>query len=260
MQRNGALYTILFALGTCVVCAAMVTTAAYALKDRQASNRLLDRQKKILAVAGLIESEQAATAQQVSTLFAERIDSEYIELGTGKSVPESEVMPFAAYNAKQAANDPNFGMRAPANNANIMRVPKYALVYRVKDESGAISKVVLPIEGYGLWGTLFGYLAVENDGQTIAGITYYEHKETPGLGGEVDNPRWKESWVNRKIYEDGAVEIAVRKGGAGSPEEDPYHADGISGATITGNGVTNMLQFWLGEEAFKPYLESLSKA
>ncbi len=260
MQRSGPIYTILFALATCVVCGAMVTAAAYSLKDRQEHNRLLDRQKKILNVAGLIESEASADPAEVTRLFAERIKPQYVDIETGETVAEDQVMPFNAYNARQAANDANLGMRAPANQSNIMRIPKFALVYQVLDESGAVSKVVLPIEGYGLWGTLFGYLAVEGDGQTIAGITYYEHKETPGLGGEVDNPRWKDLWVSRKIYDEGEVAIAVKKGVAGTPSDDPYHVDGLSGATITSNGVTNMLHFWLGEHGFKPYLQSLSKA
>lgn len=260
MQRSGPLYTILFALATCVVCGAMVLTAAYSLKDRQDRNKLLDRQKKILNVAGLIESEASASPDEVTTLFKDRIRPQYVELETGKVVPEEQVMPFENYNARAVANDPELGEAAPPNQSSIMRIPKYALVYQVLDEAGTVKDVVLPIEGYGLWGTLYGYLAVEADGQTIAGITYYDHKETPGLGGEVDNPDWKALWVDRKIYDHDEVTISVKKGVAGSPSEDPYHVNGLSGATITSNGVTHMLHFWLGENGFKPYLESLSKA
>lgn len=117
--------------------------------------------------------------------------------------------------------------------------------------------LVLPISGKGLWGTLYGYLAVGADTNTIRGITYYNHKETPGLGGEVDNPVWKSLWPDRKIYDsDWNVAIKVIKGAADSPESDPYHVNGLSGATITSRGVTNMLQFWLGEKGFGPYLKA----
>ncbi len=116
--------------------------------------------------------------------------------------------------------------------------------------------LVLPVEGYGLWSTLYGFLALDADTKTIRGLTYYQHLETPGLGGEVDNPSWKALWPGRVAFDEtGAPVISVIKGRAGSPQDDPYRVDGLSGATITSRGVTNMLQFWLGEAGFGPYLE-----
>jgi Na+-transporting NADH:ubiquinone oxidoreductase subunit C len=117
--------------------------------------------------------------------------------------------------------------------------------------------LVLPIQGLGLWSTLYGFLAIDADGNTIRGITYYQHAETPGLGGEVDNPRWKSLWPGRKIYDDGEPAIQVIKGAAGPPAQDPYRVDGLSGATLTSNGVTFMLEFWLGPNGFGPYLDRL---
>ena len=115
--------------------------------------------------------------------------------------------------------------------------------------------LVLPIEGYGLWSTLYGFLALDADTKTIRGLTYYQHLETPGLGGEVDNPSWKALWPGRVAFDDtGSPVISVIKGRAGSPQEDPYRVDGLSGATITSRGVTHMLRFWLGEAGFAPYL------
>ena len=104
---------------------------------------------------------------------------------------------------------------------------------------------------------LYGYLALAPDARTIVGITFYQHKETPGLGGEVDNPRWKSLWPGRLAYDErGNPAIRVKKGPAGSVEEDPYQVDGLSGATITSRGVTNLLRFWLGDDGFGPYLAS----
>ena len=132
------------------------------------------------------------------------------------------------------------------------------MVYKLLNEQGEIEKLILPIEGYGLWGTLYGFLAVESDTSTVAGITYYEHKETPGLGGEVENPRWKNLWPGREIYDDDwEPTLEVIKGSAGPPSEDPHRVDGLSGATITSRGVTNMIDFWMGSEGFGPYLENL---
>ncbi|MEM9413564.1 MAG: NADH:ubiquinone reductase (Na(+)-transporting) subunit C, partial [Planctomycetota bacterium] len=122
-------------------------------------------------------------------------------------------------------------------------------------EGDSIDKYVFPIRGKGLWSILKGFIAVENDFQTIAGLTYYEHAETPGLGGEVDNTAWKASWVGKAIYsDDGEVGIEVIKGIADA--DDKYAIDGLSGATITSRGVTNMLQFWLGPDGFGPYINN----
>ena len=134
------------------------------------------------------------------------------------------------------------------------------MVYRVLDENGDLDSLVLPIEGYGLWKFLYGFIALESDLNTVRGITYYQHGETPGLGGEVDNPRWKQGWVGRKVFDDsGEPKIEVIKGYAGPVETDPYEIDGLSGATLTSRGVTNMIHFWLGENGFGPYLENLAQ-
>ena len=126
-------------------------------------------------------------------------------------------------------------------------------MFLIKGEGDAIEKYVFPVRGKGLWSILKGFIAVEKDFQTIAGLTYYEHAETPGLGGEVDNKNWKAKWVGKAIYgADGDVDIAVIKGIADN--DNQYAVDGLSGATITSRGVTNMLQFWLGPEGFGTYI------
>jgi Na+-transporting NADH:ubiquinone oxidoreductase subunit C len=124
-------------------------------------------------------------------------------------------------------------------------------------EGDELKAIILPIEGKGLWSTLYGYLALAPDANTVVGITFYDHGETPGLGGEVDNPRWQALWPNRKAYDArGNAALRVKKGRAGPPEEDPHQVDGLSGATITSRGVTALIQFWLGDDGFGPYLAS----
>jgi Na+-transporting NADH:ubiquinone oxidoreductase subunit C len=132
-------------------------------------------------------------------------------------------------------------------------------VYQVVKNT-RVQMVILPVEGRGLWSTLHGYLALDTDGNTVVGITFYQHSETPGLGGEVDNPKWKERWRGRKLFDEhGQLRIAVAKGAAGPPESDPHRVDGLSGSTLTSRGVTNMLSFWMGENGFGPYLERLQR-
>jgi Na+-transporting NADH:ubiquinone oxidoreductase subunit C len=110
----------------------------------------------------------------------------------------------------------------------------------------------------GLWSILYGYLALDTDLTTIRGITFYEQGETAGLGGEVENPRWKALWPGRRAFDErGNVKIQVKKGVAGPPAEDPYQVDGLSGATLTSRGVTNMIRFWLGPDGFGPFIAQL---
>ena len=158
------------------------------------------------------------------------------------------------YDQRKARSDVVLGADAPKNRAGVKRIAKCAVVYHLL-EKGKLKILVLPIEGKGLWSTLYGYIALDADLNTVRGITFYEHGETPGLGGEVDNPSWKALWPGRTIHgEDGEIAIRVVKGRAGSVEDAPHEVDGLSGATLTSNGVTYTLQFWLGEEGFGPFL------
>ena len=248
-------YIFGFAAIICVVCGIVVAGSAVALKDKQEANAVLDRQTKVLAVVGLIE-EDGATPESVATLFAKRIRPLVVELKTGKV---AEGIDATTFDQSKEAKDPAVSFVAPAGNkAKVQRLPKHGLVYQVVSEAGAVERLVIPVEGKGLWSTLYGYLAVESDGDTIAGLTFYQHGETPGLGGEIDNPRWKSLWPGRKIHNaKGGVAISVAKGAAGSKEEAPNKVDGLSGATLTSNGVTYLLQFWTGEDGFGPYLQTL---
>ncbi len=118
------------------------------------------------------------------------------------------------------------------------------------------------MRGYGLWGTLYGYMALKGDLDTIAGLGFYSQKETPGLGGEVDNPKWKAEWRGVKLYDEQgkvAVQLVKNRAPAGSPEA-AYQVDALSGATLTTRGVQHLVQFWLGEHGFGPFLDNLRKS
>ena len=135
----------------------------------------------------------------------------------------------------------------------IAKTEKYAVIYVIED-GDELHGVVLPIYGKGLWSTMYGFLALEADMQTAKGITFYKQGETPGLGGEVDNPKWKALWPGKKLRnEDGEVLIHVVKSQGTGDEQ----VDGLSGATITTLGVNDFVRFWLGEEGFGPYLKQL---
>lgn len=257
MQYSNA-YIFGFAAAICVVCGVVVAGSAVTLKDRQEANARLDRQKKVLSVVGLLKEDEDLDAPAIEARFAERIHPVVVELKTGKP---AEGIDAATFDQQAEAKDPAVGIDAPANQAKVLRLPKHAIVYEVLGTDKKVERVVLPVEGKGLWSTLYGYLAVEKDGDTIAGLTFYQHGETPGLGGEIDNPRWKSLWPGRKIHNaKGENAIRVVKGAAGAVSEAPNKVDGLSGATLTSNGVTYLLQFWVGEHGFGPYLAGMTGA
>ena len=252
-MQGSVLYNLGFATAICVACAIVVSSSAVSLRERQLVNRALDMQRNVLVAAELAGSDESLAPEEIAARFAP-IRQVVIDLASGIA---TDVEP-ATFDSRAAAADPGTSRTAPPNNAGLSRVAEQALVYELRDAEGTLDLVVLPIHGLGLWGILYGFVALDADLETIRGLTYYEHKETPGLGGEVDNPRWKSLWNGRKAFgPDGAPAIAVARGLAGPPADDPFRVDGLAGATMTSRGVTNMLRFWLAGEGFGPYLDAL---
>ena len=187
-----------------------------------------------------------------------------VDLDTGEYLSEEELarpeLNPDRYDQIKAAKDAKLSeaLRGEDDIASIKRREKVAQVYLLEEE-GRLAKIVLPIRGYGLWSTLYGFLVLEGDASTVIGLAYYDQKETPGLGGEVDNPKWKALWPGKKVFdEQGAVSIDIVKGGVDKDAPEALHqVDGLSGATLTSNGVENMLHFWLGQRGFGPYLSRI---
>jgi len=253
MRRN-ATYVLGFAAAVCVICAVVVSAAAVGLKDRQEANLSAYREQNVLEAAGFSAPGKRLVGVEREAAAA-RLDAKVIDLASGDVDSDKSA---ATFDQRRASTDPATSHRVEANAARIMRVPDKALVYEVRDDSGVLEIVVLPIEGKGLWSTLYGFVALEADLSTIRGLTYYEQKETAGLGGEVDNPRWNALWPGRRAFDEGGgMALEVVKGQAGPVDEAPHEVDGLSGATITSRSVTYMLQFWLGDGGFAPYLERL---
>ena len=255
-DKDSKVYIIGVAIGLCLVCSIFVSAAAVMLKPQQQQNKLLDKQKNILKVVDLLEPG----AQNVAEVFNSRVESKIIDLESGEYVQGDPT----TYDMYKASKDPaqSIALSGAEDIAGIGSKPKRATVYLVKDENGSVTKYVLPINGYGLWSTLYGYLALEADANTVAGITFYQHAETPGLGGEVDNPSWKEQWEGKHIYGSGGnVKMQLVKGGVGPSTPDAEHkVDALAGATLTSTGVTNLVQFWMSSQGYKPYLNNVASA
>ena len=263
MARDSVGNTMLVATVLCVVCSVLVASSAVGLRSRQVANQLFDQKKNVLIAAGLFNTEENSY-DDVNTIFESSIDRILIDLETGEQVAADTVDPNN-YDQREAARNPDLSQPIePASKlGGIKAREKYAFVYQVKDESGKIVSVVLPIYGKGLWSTLYGFIAVNSDANTCEGLTFYEHGETAGLGGEVDNPNWKALWKGKKLYadpnvEDKQVALQVIKGPVRPDStEKEFQVDGLSGATITGNGVSQLMSYWMGEDGFGPFLDKL---
>ncbi|MGJ0430581.1 Na(+)-translocating NADH-quinone reductase subunit C [Methylobacter sp.] len=247
--------TIAIALSLCLFCAVLVAFAAVALKPLQFDNKELDMKKNILDVAGLLEADT-----DIDKAFEEQIEAKLVDIETGDYV---ENMDVAAYDQRKAAKDPAQSIAIPADKdiAHIRAKAKIAKVYLVKNGDD-IQSIILPVNGYGLWSTLYGFISLAADGQTVQSINFYDQAETPGLGGEVVNPNWRALWNGKKVYSTagepalGLVKGVVDKNKPGSE----YQVDGLAGATLTSNGVSNLIKYWMGNEGFAPYLNKVRKA
>jgi len=255
--------TIAIAVALCLVCAVLVSLAAVALKPLQVSNKELDMKTNILDVAGLLEANS-----DVEKVFATQIEAKLVDLDTGEYV-EGDAN---AYDQRKAAKDPAQSVAIPKEKdiAHIRVKAKLAKVYLVKD-GNAIKSIILPINGYGLWSTLYGFLALDADGQTVQSINFYDQAETPGLGGEVVNPKWRALWKGKKVYaesdqpslEKGLIDeadkgepaLSLIKGTVDTSKPgSQYQVDGLAGASLTSTGVTNLVRYWMSKEGFATYL------
>ena len=162
--------TIAIAVSLCLVCAVLVSFAAVALKPLQVDNKAADMKKNILDVAGLLEE-----GADINAAFSDKIEAKLVDLETGDYV---EGINADEYDQRKAAKDPAQSILIPKDKdiAHIRVKAKYAKVFLVK-EAGAVKSIILPINGYGLWSTLYGFLSLDADGQTVQSINFYDQQE-----------------------------------------------------------------------------------
>jgi len=248
-DRDSISNTLIVAIGLSLVCSVIVSSAAILLKPVQEKNEELFRQQIILDVAGLMEPDG-----NVEELFG-AIEPRMVDLETGDYTDAADP---ASFDALVAAGDPTLGVAIPSelDIAGIGRRAKYAPVYIVRD-GGDVDQVILPVYGKGLWSTMLGYLSIAPDGNTIRGLRFYAHAETPGLGDQIDKEPWRAQWVGKLVYDgSGNPQIRVIKGVVAKGAAGEEHMiDGLAGATLTANGVTGLVQYWTGPHGFGTYLK-----
>ncbi len=229
-------YTFAFAAIVCVVCSLVVSGTATLLRERQEQNVRVDIQKNILRSVGFLQDEKASP-ERVKELYASSIRELVVD--TAGNVVEGR-MPDDLDARKDS------GLFA---------------VY-IRKDAGEVAAYAIPISGKGLWSTIYGYLALKPDCATVKGITFYKHGETPGLGGEIEARWFLDNFKDKKILDnqDQLVCIEVFKGKIpkdAPPDQTIHCVDGISGATLTGKGVTRLIR--AGLERYEPFFEKIRK-
>lgn len=226
-MRHSNLYTFVFITIVTIICAGLLSSAAYFLKDKQQINVEVDMKKNILKAVKLLDSKKISQKETLDSYnkyiesFVVNSQGEVVDLPEGTSVEDI---------------DPEKEDTKPEDER---LYPVY-----VKQDNSQISAYCIPIIGKGLWSTMYGYLALEPNVNKILGITFYKQAETPGLGSEVESEGFQNKFIGKEIWdaEDNLVSIKILKlePAADSPNIK-HEVAGISGATKTGEGVMNLL-------------------
>ena len=253
MSRDSTAKILTVAFLLCVICSILVSAAAVGLSERQERNKAAEKKKNILMAAGLYD-EDMSLDEQFST-----IQTRIVDLQSGEFSSDYDV---ASFDSRVAAREPETRFVIPDGQdlAGIKAHSRYQDVYLVMD-GDTLQQVILPVYGKGLWSTMYGFISLDADMTTVVGFAFYEHGETPGLGGEIDNPNWKKLWPGKQIYDDqGNTRIEVVKGTVDRDSANAiYQVDGLSGATLTARGVSNLLQYWMGQNGYQPLLAKLKQ-
>ncbi len=252
-ERTGKVLFVATAL--CVVCSVLVSTAALGLRPLQEENAVKEIKRNILGAAGMLPESGSYDLDQ---LFGQ-METLVIELKTGEIAQGIDPKTFDPAEAEKVAATTFSVPAAKLSKVGIRSHATRMKVYVKRSASGGVETVVLPIHGKGLWSTMYAFLALESDLRTVKNLVFYKHAETPGLGGEVDNPLWRAQWPGKQLFDEQSnYDFKILKGRVqpGSPKAK-QQADGLSGATITTNGVNGTIEYWMGPEGYGPFLEKL---
>lgn len=246
MRRESDLKTFFTALIIAVVCSFFVAGANVLLKPKQDMNREMERKRNILLAGGYLKD-----GVDVNEAF-KSVETYMVDMRTGEGV-KGDAGKYFENIRKLASDSDSVKLTKEQDSAVIKSIPAKIPVFIIRD-GGKVSKLIMPIYGSGLWSTMYGFMALNSDMNTVSGITFYDHGETPGLGGEIDNPLWKALWVDKKIFaNDGSVALSIVKGGAKGESQ----IDSLSGATMTSRGVENTVRFWMGVDGFGKYISKI---
>jgi Na+-transporting NADH:ubiquinone oxidoreductase subunit C len=247
-ERESTLRTLAVAGGVALFCSLLVTTTVYWLRPYQLAYRSIEQDRAILIAAGLESPGATVSNREVVSRYLQ-FDLRLVDLDSGRYADDLDAV---GYDYRAAGDDPQRSAPLPRERdiAGIVRRPRYMPAYALR-RGTTLERLVLPIYGRGMWSTIHGFLALGPDVTTVAGVSFYAHGETPGIGDRIQNPEWTASWSGKRAYDDSGQAVLRIGGGEGTPAE---RVDSIAGATITVNGVDRIVRFWLGPDGYGPFL------
>jgi Na+-transporting NADH:ubiquinone oxidoreductase subunit C len=248
MPNDSPLKAVIVTLLVCLIGSLLVAGSAVLLRPAQTANKERDQRARLAEIMALLPNAQGA-----------HLEARVVDLATGRFESSIEA---GAYDQRRAARDPGLSVAIPRGRdiAQLKRRARFAVVNLVT-RPGRLDLVILPIHGRGFGSTIYGYLGLSGDLRTVVGLSFYEHGETPGLGALIDDASWRRQWRGKQVWDsDGAAALGVAKGAIEPSAPDAAHlVDGLTGATWTSRGVTNLLRFWLGPDGFGPFLDRLRR-
>ena len=240
LPAEGTRKTLIVAGGVALAAAIVVSIASVTLRPLQKANLERERQARIVAMVSRAIGDSGP------------LDAHVVDLASGRIAPDIDPVTFDQAAAAQRP-ETSIAIAKSADIAGLGRRARHATVF-IRREAGKPVLIVLPVHGKGYQSTLYGYLALRGDGNTVAALTFYKQGETPGMGARITEPAWQELWPGKRLADEkGVIKITVVRGKATGPHE----VDGITGATRTGAGITKLLRFWLGDHGFGPFLANL---
>lgn len=260
MSNDSPYKAVLVVFIVALVCSLIVSVAAISLRPYQLAHQLLTRAQHIVTLAGLMPANpDTLSEKEIIDIFLQ-LDARVIDIDQGKFNQNLNPITF---DQRKAASDPERSVAIPAelDVARLGRRSRFATVYLCWDDQ-QLKRIIFPMHGQGMWSMMYGYLALQPDLNTITSMSFYEQGETPGLGTQIQLPEWQEKWRGRQLRDENGrwrFRIAAGNVTTDSPAAR-YEVDALSGATITANGVTNLVKYWFGEHGFQPFITQLRKS
>jgi len=257
MNNDSPVKAFLVILVTALLCSSLVSAAVVILRPIQLNNKMLERGRNVIKLTGLVENGVVPGDEEMLEMYRD-MDVRIVDIDQG--IFNNDLDPLS-FDPRRAVNDPELGIDIPADQdlASLGRRSRYSTVYMVLKEDGELDRIILPVHGTGMWSTMYGYVALESDLNTIAAATFYEQNETPGLGDQIMRPEWQAKWTGRRIYDEvGDMRFAVNHGKV-EPGSSTwlYEVDALTGATVTADAVTAMMQYWFGPHGYRNFLDEL---
>ncbi len=258
MNNDSPTKAVLVVVLVALVCSTLVSAAVVLLRPIQLNHQLLDRSKNIMQLTGLLPAGADVPNDEMLALF-KSLDARIVDIDAAAF--DAGIDPYT-FDKRRAVNKPDFSVAIPPefDRAGMGRRSRLAPVFLVW-QADEFERIILPIRGNGMWSTLYGYIALESDLNTIADAVFYEQNETPGLGDQITRPDWLALWQGRQIYDErGEVRFAVA-GGRVDPDSPSaaYEVDALTGATVTADAVTELVHYWFGPHGYQPFLDQLSE-